>query len=177
MSNNQKQIALDETFVKDISDAVISTMRETFNVSVTTGPTAYGEGLVSLEGEISGIIGLVQDHLDGTLILCVSFEIMQEILPYVLGKNMEVTHDMAVDGVGEMTNMIFGHVKRELNQRKHEIKLGIPCVVAGKGSFVCQFYRGRHMIVPFYLNGKLFQVYVALHEDSAAPERTGEPQD
>jgi CheY-specific phosphatase CheX len=164
MSGAQKQISLDDAFSKDIVAAVTCLMHGTFNVDVTVGTTEYGEGIVSLAGEISGIIGLVQDHLDGTLILCMTFESVRDILPRVLGKSVTVTSEMAIDAVGELTNMIFGHVKNELNQRMHQIKLGIPCVVTGKGKFVCQFHRGKYMIVPFHLDGRLFQVYVALHD-------------
>jgi chemotaxis protein CheX len=130
---------------------------------VAPGAAEFGEGIGSLIGDISGIIGLVQDQLDGTLILCMTFDTLRDILPHVLGKATAITQEMAVDAVGELTNMIFGQVKNELNQRRHQIKLGIPCVVTGKGHFVCQFHRGKYMIVPFHLDGKLFQVYVAIH--------------
>lgn len=159
-----KQISLDDILAKDIVRAVTCSMHETFGLNVTAGAAEYGDGIGSLVGDISGIIGLVQAQLDGTLILCMKFETLREILPNVLGKTIAITHEMAVDAVGELTNMVFGQVKSELNQRKHEVKLGIPCVVTGKGHFVCQFHRGRYMIVPFHLDGKLFQVYVALHD-------------
>jgi hypothetical protein len=35
--------------------------------------------------------------------------------------------------------------------------------VTGRGHFVSQFHRGKYMIVPFYLEGQLFQVHIALH--------------
>jgi chemotaxis protein CheX len=164
MSDNQKRISLDDVFSKDIVTAVTRSMHETFDVTVKADPPEFGEGIVSLGGDISGIIGLVQDQLDCTLILCMTFDAVRDILPHVLGKSVAVTQEMAVDAVGELTNMIFGQVKNELNQRMHQIKLGIPCVVTGKGHFVCQFHRGKYMIVPFHLDGKLFQVYVALHD-------------
>jgi CheY-specific phosphatase CheX len=89
---------------------------------------------------------------------------LREILPQVVGKTVTVSHEMAVDAVGELTNMVFGQVKSELNGRGYQIKLGIPCVVTGRGHFVSQFHRGRYMIVPFHLDGRLFQVYVAIQE-------------
>ncbi|MDD3030286.1 MAG: chemotaxis protein CheX [Alphaproteobacteria bacterium] len=144
--------------------AIVRSMRETFGVEVLIGTTECGAGIVSLSGDISGIIGLVQEHLDGTLILSMAYETLKDLLPRVLGKETVVTQEMAIDAVGELTNMLFGQVKNDLNQRMHQIKLGIPCVVTGKGHFVCQFHRGRYMIVPFYLDGALFQVYVALHD-------------
>lgn len=168
MVQSQKELSLDDLLAKDIVTAVIRSLRETFNIDVTADPPEFGEGLVSLVGDISGIIGMVQQQLEGTLMLCMTNEIVRDMLPQVLGKSVPITHEMAVDAVGELTNMIFGQVKNELNQREHQIKLGIPCVVTGKGHFVCQFHRGKYMIVPFHLDGQLFQVYVALHEFSAA---------
>ena len=164
MVSNPKSLSLNEAVAHDIMKAVVSSIRETFAIVVTAGAPEFGEGMVSLVGDISGIIGMVQNQLEGTLLLCMTFETVRDILPQVIGKSVTITHEMAVDAVGELTNMVFGQVKNELNQRGHHIKLGIPCVVTGKGHFVCQFHRGKYMIVPFQLDGQLFQVYVALHE-------------
>ena len=167
MSQVQKQLSLDDNIAHDIMKAVIASIRETFGVDITASKQEFGEGMVSLVGDISGIIGMVQQQLEGTLLLSMTNETVYNLLPRVMG-SAPITHEMAVDTVGELTNMIFGQVKNELNQRGHHIKLGIPCVVSGKGHFVCQFHRGKYMIVPFQIQGQLFQVYVALHEGASA---------
>ena len=168
MENTQVPLVLNDVLAADVSTAVIRALRDTFAVDVTVGKAQYGDGMVSLVGDISGIIGMVQDHLEGTLMLCVTDQAVRSLLPQVLGKSTQITHEMALDAVGELTNMVFGQVKCELNGRGHQIRLGIPCVVTGKGHFVSQFHRGRYMIVPFHLDGQLFQVYIALHKDSPA---------
>jgi len=165
-------LALDDVLAKEISTAVSSALRETFAVDVAPGPYEIGEGMVSLVGDVSGVIGMVQSHLEATLTLCLTFETVRDILPQIVGKSVSITHEMAVDAVGEITNMIFGQIKASLGQRGYHLKLGIPCVVTGKGHFVSQFHRGRYMIVPFHLDGQLFQVYVALHGDSSKPGRS-----
>ena len=165
MENSQVHLSLNDALASDVSLAVIRSLRDTFGVDATASKAEYGDGMVSLEGDISGIIGMVQSHLEGTMMLCVTYETVRNLLPNVLGKSTVITHEMAVDAVGEITNMVFGQVKCELNGRGHQIKLGIPCVVTGKGHFVSQFHRGRYMIVPFRLDGQLFQVYIALHQD------------
>lgn len=162
-------LALDQQLAQDISNAVGKAMRETFNVNVIPGEFEIGEGMVSLVGDVSGVIGIVQTRLEGTLALCLTFETIRDILPQVIGKSISVTHEMAVDAVGEITNMIFGQIKADLGNRGYSLKLGIPCVVTGKGHFVSHFHRGRYMIVPFQLDGQLFQVYVALHMDDGKP--------
>ncbi len=166
----QKKLSLDTMLANDISSAVARSINETFNVKIDPGSPVFGEGMVSLDGDVSGIIGMVQDHLDGTLILCINSQIVGGLLPRLLGSPLTVTNEMVVDAVGELTNMIFGQVKSELNQREHQIKLGIPCVITGKSHYVCQFHRGKYMVVPFFLDGRLFEVYVALHDEHSAKE-------
>lgn len=143
--------------------AVCSAMQTTFGATVTPGQYEIGQGMVSLVGDVSGVIGLVQEELEGTLTLCLTFETVRDILPKIVGNAISVTHEMTVDAVGEITNMIFGQIKTELNGRGYGLKLGIPSVVTGRGHFVSQFHRGPYMIMPFYLDGQLFQVHIALY--------------
>jgi chemotaxis protein CheX len=161
-------IALDSQLAQEITNAVRKAMRETFNVTIEAGPHEIGEGMVSLVGDVSGVIGMAQSQLEGTLTLCLTFETVRDLLPQIVGKSVSVTHEMAVDAVGEITNMIFGQIKADLGARGYALKLGIPCVVTGKGHFVSQFHRGKYMIVPFHMDGQLFQVYVALHNKNGA---------
>ena len=156
-------ITLDEQLAQDITEAVTRTLRETFGTDITAGAFEIGEGMVSLVGDVSGVIAMIQTQMEGTLTLCLTFETIRDILPNVVGRTVTITHEMAVDAVGEMTNMIFGQIKRAMSERGYALKLGIPCVVTGKGHFVSQFHRGRYMIVPFHLDGQLFHVYVALY--------------
>lgn len=156
-----RSLVLDDVLAKDIASAVSNAMQKTFAAVVTAGPYEIGEGMVSLVGDVSGIMAMVQDELEGTLILCLTQETVRGLLPQVIGNAVTITHEMAIDAVGEITNMVFGQIKRDLSERGYCLKLGIPCVIYGKGHFVSQFHRGPHMIVPFHIDGQLFQIYIA----------------
>jgi len=158
-----QHLRLDEQLSREITQAVCGAMQTTFGVSVTSGQFEVGTGMVSLVGDVSGVIALVQDELEGTMTLCLTFETIRDILPRIIGPTISVTHEMTVDAVGEITNMIFGQIKTELNNRGYGLKLGIPSVVTGRGHFVSQFHRGQFMIIPFYLDGQLFQVHIAVY--------------
>jgi len=164
MAESVQNLALDDLLSSEIISAVCKAMETTFNIKVTAGEPEVGRGVVSLIGDVSGVIALVQEGHEGTMTLCMTFETINDILPRVVGSSVSVTHEMTVDAVGEMTNMIFGQIKTELNNYGHGLKLGIPSVVTGKGHFVSQFHRGLYMIVPFYIDEQLFQVHVALHD-------------
>jgi chemotaxis protein CheX len=163
MSQSAQSLALDELLSREVSTAVVKAMKETFNVDVTPGEFEIGDGVVSLVGDVSGVIGMVQDHLEGTLTISMTFETVRDMLPQVIGNAVLITHEMTVDAVGEITNMIFGQIKTDLNKRGYRLKLGIPSVVTGRGHFISQFHRGRYMIIPFHVDGQLFQVHIALH--------------
>lgn len=152
---------LDEVLAKEISSAVCNSMRKTFGVEAAPSPYEIGEGMVSLVGDVSGVIAMVQDRLEATMILCLTHETIRDLLPQIVGDKVTISHEMMVDAVGEITNMIFGQVKHDMGDRGYSLKLGIPCVITGKGHFVSQFHRGRYLIVPFNIGGNLFQVYVA----------------
>ncbi|MFA6279913.1 MAG: chemotaxis protein CheX [Bdellovibrionales bacterium] len=164
-------LRLDDMLAQDISSAVIRAFQTTFGVEITAGPAEMKRGMVSLVGDVSGVIALVQDGLEGTMTLCLTFETVRDILPRIVGNAISVTHEMTTDAVGELTNMIFGQVKTELNGRGYGLKLGIPSVVTGRGHFVSQFHRGPYMILPFYLEGQLFQVHVALYDNKEEPQQ------
>jgi chemotaxis protein CheX len=164
MGQTEQKLALDEQLSRDVAMAVTLAMKSTFGTEVTTDQYEVSKGIVSLLGDVSGVIGLEQDDLEGTMTICLTFDTVRDILPRIVGSGISVTHEMTVDAVGEITNMIFGQIKTELNERGYNLKLGIPSVVTGRGHFVSQFHRGPYMIIPFYLEGELFQVHIALYE-------------
>ena len=164
MGLTTQNLRLDDTLSQEVTMAVVAAVQTTFGVTVVAGQPEVGRGMVSLVGDVSGVIALVQEGLEGTMTLCMTFETVRDLLPRIVGSSISVTHEMTVDAVGELTNMIFGQIKTQLNGRGYGLKLGIPSVVTGKGHFVSQFHRGTYMIVPFYLDGQLFQVHLALYE-------------
>jgi len=168
MGQVSQYLRLDDSLAREITLAVTAAMETTFAVTVTSGQAEVSRGMVALLGDVSGVIALVQDGLEGTMTLCLTFETVKDLLPRIIGNAVSVTHEMTTDAVGEITNMIFGQIKTQLNGRGYGLKLGIPSVVTGRGHFVSQFHRGPYMIVPFYLDGQMFQVHVALYERQPA---------
>lgn len=166
MGHTEQKLVLDEQLSRDIGMAVTSAMKSTFGVDISSDNYEIGKGMVSLVGDVSGVIGLEQDSLEGTMTLCLTFDTVRNILPRIIGTGISVTHEMTVDAVGEITNMIFGQIKTELNGRGYNLKLGIPSVVTGRGHFISQFHRGLYMIIPFYLEGELFQVHIAMYGEA-----------
>ncbi len=59
----EQSLHLDALLAQDISNAVIRAFQTTFSVEITAGPSEIKRGMVSLVGDVSGVIALVQDGL------------------------------------------------------------------------------------------------------------------
>lgn len=156
-------LSIGDKLAQDVIHAVAEAFSKTFDVTVKAGRYEIGSGAVTLSGDVSGIVGFVQTQLEGTLTACFRMDCLKRILPRLLGGDIEVTQDIAMDAVGEITNMIFGQIKTELNQHGHQLRFGLPSVVTGAGHFIGHMHAGRYMIVPFEVDGSSFQIHLAFH--------------
>ncbi len=159
-------LALGDQLAQDFTVAVNQAFSKTFDIQVRAGHYSIGEGVVNLTGDVSGVVGFVQKKLEGTLTACFSMKTIRYVLPRVLGNDVEITQAVAMDAVGEITNMIFGQIKTELNQRGHHVRFCMPSVICGSGHFISQMHQGRYMIMNFEIEGCTFQIHIALHHEA-----------
>jgi CheY-specific phosphatase CheX len=155
--------ALGDQLAQDISSAVSDALNKTFSITVTPDRYVLGKGSVNLSGDVSGIVGLSQDKLEGTLTLCFPMQSVKKLIPRILGDDITITDDVVVDAVGEITNMIFGRLKTELNERGHHLRFGLPSVIRGEGHFINQLHQGHYMMMPFTMENEPFQLHLAIH--------------
>ncbi len=112
MATGSQKLRLDDQLSKEITQAVCNAMQTTFSVTVNPGQAEVGSGMVSLVGDVSGVIGLVQDELEGTMTICLTFETVRDILPRIVGNAISVTH--------EMTSRPWRNYKHDFGQIKTE---------------------------------------------------------
>lgn len=79
--------------------------------------------------DISGMIGL-SGKLAGTVVLSLHENLALHIAETLVGVRPNGIDDEVVDAVGEMTNMIAGMAKGELEE--FEMSLSLPTVISGK---------------------------------------------
>lgn len=163
VQKNDKSFVLNEQLARDVSVAVSETLDKTFSLQVRPGRYEVGQGSVKLNGDVSGIVGLIQDKLEGTLTLCFTSDSVRKLIPRLLGDQIDITPAIITDAVGELTNMVFGQIKTQLNERGHHLRFGMPSVVQGSGHFINHLHEGQFMVIPFEMDDSAFQVHVAIH--------------
>ena len=87
----------------------------------------------STSGDVTGVMGLVGDQ-KGTI--CISLRDKGALFIYktLMGEESDNISPEVVDAIGELTNIISGQARKELESAGVNLKASIPTVVVGKGA-------------------------------------------
>jgi|WetSurMetagenome_2_1015567.scaffolds.fasta_scaffold04810_10 chemotaxis protein CheX len=107
---------------------------------VKTDETAFGD--------VSGIIGITGDAL-GSLALSFSEKCICKIASNMLGEEFtEVTRDI-IDATGEITNMISGASRTQMEKMGMSVYAAIPTVVHGHNHTITHILKSPSIVIPF----------------------------
>jgi chemotaxis protein CheX len=106
----------------------------------------YVRKTLSAPHEVTGIIGL-SGKATGTVAFSLSTEMALRITEKLLGERPPELDAQVVDAVGEVTNMIAGAAKSQLEQL--ELNLGLPTVLVGHAASVGFPSRAVPISIPF----------------------------
>ena len=108
-------------------------------------------------GDISGLIGMVGDNIQGSMSISFEESLVLEIMHKMLGEKPEGIDSDVQDMVGEITNMICGGAKNELDQKGYDFGMATPVVVSGKNHIIDHQVDGKKMLMPFsHESGNLY---------------------
>jgi len=112
-------------------------------------------------GDISGIIGLT-GAARGSLALSFSEGCILRIVSNMLGEEIKTLNGDIKDAVGEITNMVSGAARKELETLGFNITAAIPTVVSGKDHSISHVLGGPSIIIPFEIPQGRFVVDICI---------------
>jgi chemotaxis protein CheX len=115
------------------------------------------------KGDVSAIIGMT-GSARGSLALSFSEACILKIVSNMLGENYMEINDEVRDAVGEITNMISGVARKNLESLGFNILAAIPTVVSGKDHAILHVLGGPSIIIPFETGDGPFFVDVCLND-------------
>ncbi|NTW06243.1 MAG: chemotaxis protein CheX [Syntrophaceae bacterium] len=115
------------------------------------------------KGDISGIIGLTGSAA-GSLALSFSEGAILRIVSNMLGEDLKSINGDVKDAVGELTNMVSGVARKNLEAKGFYIQAAIPTIVSGKDHSISHVKGGPSLIIPFEIDEGVFVVDVCLVE-------------
>jgi len=82
--------------------------------------------------EISSIIGLTGEKLQGAFVVSLDKELLFEFMKLLLGESPTELNQEALDLAGELANMICGAFRRRFENFGATLKASVPSMITGK---------------------------------------------
>ncbi|MBF0099380.1 MAG: chemotaxis protein CheX [Desulfobacterales bacterium] len=112
-------------------------------------------------GDVTGVIGITGET-NGTIAVTFDEGSILKIVSNMFGEEMkELNHEIA-DAVGELTNMISGQARRELETMGKIFEAAIPSVITGKNHAITHYTDGPKIAIPFTTEGGNFTIEVCM---------------
>src|SRR4051812_30078869 len=121
MTQNEPLLILNETLAKEIAYGVHSTLSNMFGIKPEMGEYRI-EKNTSIKADVSGIIVVMRDVADGTLVVSFPKETIFAMLSKMYRKPFTEIDNSVRMGVGELTNIIYGVMKSNLNKSGYSFK-------------------------------------------------------
>lgn len=153
---------LDTEFVNPFLTATVHVLKVQAQIDAQAGRVSVKKPTDKSSGDISGVIGIVSDTFDGSVVISFPEATFLKIMSNMLGETYTEINKDIVDGAGELTNMIFGQAKIVLNEKGYGIKTAIPSVISGKNHTLSAMTKGPIVVVPFESQAGNFFVEICL---------------
>ncbi len=100
------------------------------------------------QGDVSGIVGFTGEA-NGTVSVTFDELCILKIVSNMFGEEMTEVNDEIADAVGEITNMISGQARKELEEIGKVFHGAIPSVITGKNHKIETMTKGPKIAIPF----------------------------
>lgn len=125
--------------------------------------------------DISGFVYLKDEYIEGTLMVSFPQQTIFNMLKAIYFKEFTEFDKSVKSGVGELTNVVFGIFKKNLNRNGFNFKMCIPTVIMGPQHSVEAVTPNKTLVVPFETDVGNFTVTVTVFKDATALRTEEEP--
>lgn len=153
---------LDTEFINPFLTATMHVLKVQATTDAKPGKVHVKKPNDQTVGDVSGVIGIVSDSFNGSVVISFPELTFLKIMSSMLGEEYTKLDKEIIDGAGELTNMIFGQAKIVLNEKGYGIKTAIPSVVSGKNHTLSAQSKGPIVVVPFESTAGNFFVEICL---------------
>lgn len=155
-----------DALISEINYGVHTTLTSMFGLKPEPRPHRM-EKECSVQGDVSGIVSLIQEKTEGTIVVSFPKKTILAMLSKVYRKDFTEINQSVQMGVGELTNIIYGVVKANLNKNGYALKMAIPNVILGDQHTVVPCAAGPILAMPYDTPAGEFTVIMAFHRDQA----------
>ncbi len=149
---------MDVSFINPFINATLHVLDTMAFITVQPGKPYLAKDNVA-KGDVTGVIGLT-GVIGGTVAVTFQEACILEIVSNMFGEKMTVLNNEITDAVGELTNMISGQARKELEEVGKVFKAAIPSVITGPGHSITHYSDGPRIAIPFFTDNGEFTIEV-----------------
>ncbi|MCG8640441.1 MAG: chemotaxis protein CheX [Desulfobacterales bacterium] len=149
---------MDVKLVNPFINATINVLETMAFVNVEAGKPYLKRDNVAV-GDVSGVLGLT-GIANGTIAVTFEERCILTVVSNMFGETMTELNSEIADAVGELTNMISGQARRELEEMGKVFKAAIPSVITGRNHSITHYTEGPKIAIPFSTDGGKFTIEV-----------------
>jgi chemotaxis protein CheX len=166
MSLNAKVMEFAHLQEKDMARYIIDATREVFSTMVAMeveGCYPLVEPVTQFHCSVTGMVGMAGSYTGMLSIHCPA-RLAMRMTSNMLGMEVEEVGDDVSDALGEIANMLGGHVKQVLSKGGLDLNLSIPTVISGETYTIRSTNNDDCVAVPFQYNEEKFLVGLTLRK-------------
>jgi chemotaxis protein CheX len=167
MSLNAKVMEFAHLQENEMARYIIDATREVFSTMVVMEvEDCYPliEPVTQFHCSVTGMVGMAGSYTGMLSIHCPALLAMT-ITSNMLGMEVEEVGEDVNDALGEIANMLGGHVKQVLSKGGLDLNLSIPTVISGETYTIRSTNNDDCVVVPFQYNGEKFLVGLTLKKE------------
>lgn len=166
-----RPIDLDEKLVMSLEMSIRNVLGQFFGLVPEFGLPQRGRG-IEQTSDLSGVVSIFQHNVQGILSLGFPRGLVFSLMKDIYRKEFVSVDQSIIDGVGEITNSVYGQIKKDMNERGYDLQMAIPSVIVGRGHSVMAYTNKPTLLLP--VSTKLGEFHAAIIlEQSRAAKITG----
>ena len=163
LTPNKPQLLMDRVLASKASAGVLTTFTQFFDIRPLAGAFKL-ELQLTCPGDLSGVIGMTQGKNPPEASLIVSFPsaTLLPLMKSIYQTECTTLNDQVQGGAAELTNVIFGMLKKDLNEHQgHAFKMSLPQVFLKDKYSEINARHGEALSIPFQFALGEFWVTIA----------------
>jgi chemotaxis protein CheX len=167
MSLNVKVMEYAHMEEKEMTRYLIDATREVFSTMVAMEVTdcyPLSDPITKFHCSVTGMVGMAGSYTGMLSIHCPAILAMT-VTSNMLGMEVEEVGEDVNDALGEIANMLGGHVKQVLSKGGLDLNLSIPTVISGETYTIHSISNDDCVVVPFQCGEGRFLVGLTLKKE------------
>ncbi len=159
-------IPMDVNYINPFLAGTLEVLKKMAHIDAVPGRPRVKQDEAAF-GDVSGIIGITGDAL-GSLALSFSEACICRIVANMLGEQCGGVTQEIIDATGELTNMISGASRTQMEKMGMRVYAAIPTVVHGRQHTISHILKSPSIVIPFSTAAGPFFVDVCIKTTDAS---------